>query len=362
MENKAKVLIPSFEFDRKTKALNKYLLPFVSFISMFTVSVFVGGFIYAFLSSFLELPETHLSFYIFIPFAAFILSTGVLVRFFLALLSAYRIEDKKIIRGRISKLVSSADSDLGVLGSAVTMANGARIVPILKMIKQNMLPGFADGYFDTEVYAKKEFTNPILINETKHTLVYLCDGNKKLRIPKIYDGICDTYGEEGHSFGGRVAIISLIIFALTLAFAAGDLAISKHKTDAVYAPSISASESEVQLNLEDYGFTLDRSSSTTSVFTKKVGDRTSEVKYTFDKYGNIKRVSVQLYFGAESENVEAELRAVLATMNTEFDEGGVNEFISAVQSNLAGEYQYYRLISDKYILTVGTSGEYVDVH
>ncbi len=51
-------------------------------------------------------------------------------------------------------------------------------------------------------------------------------------------------------------------------------------------------------------------------FTKESGngDRTSEVKYYFDKYGNIERVNVQLYYNSSSKNVENELAYIIGTI------------------------------------------------
>ena len=52
MENKGKIFCPSFEVERKTKALNKYVSPFVAVISMFTVGCGILAF-YTFMTSFL---------------------------------------------------------------------------------------------------------------------------------------------------------------------------------------------------------------------------------------------------------------------------------------------------------------------
>lgn len=356
MENNQKIYIPSFKYEKKTKALNRFLFPFVSFISMFTVGVFIGGFIYAFNVSFLKLPVNHMSWYFLVPVGAFLLSVWPLVRFLLTLMSAYRIEDGKITRGYIFKTALGISSSV-----AVSRINTRGISLIIALIRLNMDPGFAEDYFDTDVYRKKEFMDPVLVKETKHLLIYDC-GGEKLRIPKVFEGMSETSEHEGTSFIARIAIVSAIVFAIALGIAIGDLAIMRYKTVTEYAPSISAAESKMDVALEDYGYTLSFNSAKVSKFKKKVGDRTSEVTYTFDKRGNIERVKVQLYFSMESSDIDGELRTVISTLDAGFSENDVEELIAAVNASLNGEYCPTKIASDRYSLRVGTSGEYVDVH
>ena len=356
-----KIVSPSFSFERRTGALNRFLIPFVSFISMFSVSLLIGGCFYAFLSSFLKLPADHLEFFM-IPVAAFILSTGLLVRFALTLMASYKLEDGRITRGYISRLVNIDEPGFGKLSDAATALAAGRSAALIKMIRLNMLPGIAEQYFDTDVYRKRVYTSPVLVKETRHTLVFRCDDGKKLRIPKVYEGLCEPTRSGGLSFFARAGIASAAVFAIALTAAAADLAILSHKTRTEYAPSIAAAQESVSVDLEQYGFELIRSSTISSTFAKPVGDRTSEVSYYYDKHGTIERTSVQLYYDASSENVEAELRAVIGSMNAGFAESDVDAFIAAVQSCISGEYNHYRISSDKDVLTVGLSGDYVDVH
>lgn len=359
---KSPVLIPSFKFEKKTGAFNRYLLPFVAFISMFTVSVFIGGFVVAFFSSFLNLPVLHSLGYIFVPIAAFVFSIGLQIRFLQLLLTAYKIEGNRIICARI---VRGRKAD-GLRGKIPDMVVAVLIGPQLRgwirLVRLNLRPGFAEQYFDTELYAKKEYLNPRLMKETKHEIVYLCENNKTLRIPKIYEGLCRTEGKERKSFGVRIVLVSILVFLAALAIAVTDLAISRNKTVNEYEPKIEETKEEMQTELADYGYEQERSSVTSSTFRKKVGDRYSEVRYTYDKNGKIKKVDVQLYFKADSVGYEEEIRAVVATMNAGFDEKELDEFIEAVGKILGGEYAHYRLKSEKCILTLGTSGEYVDIH
>lgn len=359
--DKTPVLIPSFRFEKKTGALNKYLLPFVALISMFTVSVFIGGFVVAFLSSFLQLPDAHILVYVFVPIAVFVLSTGVLIRFFLLLLTAYKIEDNRIICAKMvrGRKMETLRDEIPELVAALFLGPRARC--FANMIKLNLKPGFAEEYFDTVLYAKKEYLHPRLIKETKHELVYSCDDNKTLRIRKIYDGICRPEGKGGKSFGVRVALVSVLVFFIALAIAVTDLAISRNKTVKEYEPRIEYLQGKMQSRLVKFGYELERSGVSFSTFCKKVGDRTSEVRYIYNKKGEITKVNVQLYYAADSVDYEAEIRTILATMNA-FSENSIDEFIQAVGQNLNGEYTHYRLKGGRYILTLGTSGDYVDIH
>ena len=358
MNEEPRIYAPSRAFERKTRALDRFLLPIVSGISMFTVSLVIGAFFYAFNSSFLRLPVTHLSVYVFVPMALFVLSGGILVPFMLSLMTAYKFEGSKITRGIISRM----SPDGRDLRSTVT---AQRLAFIVRLIRQNYTPGFAEQYFDTAAYKKTEFDDVVLIKETKRVLVYETRSGKRLRVLRIYDGMRDTYRSEGPSFGARIAIVSAVVFVIALAGSIADLAVGNYKNVTEYAPAISASKEEVFAQLEAHGYEIFELPNNTDVIldcVKEVGDRESKVYYTFDRNGSIVDVHVQLYFLPESENVEEELRTVIGTMNTEFSEDDVDAFVDAVLTNLDGEYLYYRLRSDKYLLTVGISGEYVDVH
>lgn len=361
MEQNSKIFYPSFKFERKTRALNKYKLPFVALISMFTVSIFVGGFIYAFTSSFLELPINHLFVYIFIPFIIFLLSIVKLTQFFLILLNSYKFEDNKIIKGTLSKTANFKEADLGIVATAAVAIVNSNLLRIAKLIKLNTVPEFVTNYFDTEFYGKKEYTNPKLIKETKYMLVYKCD-NGILKIPKLYEGLSKPSNVKERLFVSRIITTSILVFVIALAIAIGDLTITNYNTMNEYRPKITASQNKLEDELDDYGYSLDRSGSNNSTFKKKVGDRTSTLTYTYDKKGNIKKVKVQLYYNSASKKVESELRTIIDTIDTDFDEDDIDEFIETVCDCLDGEYKTYKLSSKNNILVIGRSGDYVDIH
>ncbi len=360
--NNHTVCMPSFEFERRNGALNKYMIPFVALISMISVSVLIGACIVAFFSSFFELPFLHISGYIFIPVLTFVLSTGLLIKFFLNLMVSYRFENGRIIRGKVATSVDYEGLKSQIPEIAATIVMGSRMGWIIKLIRMNMTPGFAQSYFDTEVYDRKEFYNPRLIKETKHEMIFECDNCKKLRIPKIYAGMCPMEGRMRLSFGSRIIATSVAVFIISLIIAITDLMISKYMTVTEYAPDIENTWQELEDEIDEYDYNLDHTGANIAVFSKKVGDRTSEITYRFDKNGNIVDVDVQMYFELGTSDFEDEIRGVIATMDAGFDKNDLDDFIEAVARSIEGEMTYDKLKSDKYTLTIGLSGEYIDIH
>lgn len=42
----------------------------------------------------------------------------------------------------------------------------------MQLIEYNMNPAFVSQCFDTDIYKKKVYTNPVFVKETRYTLVY----------------------------------------------------------------------------------------------------------------------------------------------------------------------------------------------
>ena len=70
-----------------------------------------------------------------------------------------------------------------------------------------------DLYFDTSCYYKKTYKNPILKKVTKSYIYVECEGNQKLRIPRIYDGLVE---EEIDKKGCRLIVRIFIWFVIVL--------------------------------------------------------------------------------------------------------------------------------------------------
>lgn len=362
-ENITKICVPSFEFEKKTKAFNKYKIFFVSLISMFTISVFIGAFFYAFMSSFLNLSTNHMEIYIATPIIIFLFTAYKLIQFLLALLCTYKIENNKIIKGRIKYNSKINEIDLNLITTAIAGIINAQSIQVLKLIKLNLNKDFVYNYFETDIYVKKEYTNFKLIKETKYALIYSCDNKKKLVIPKVYDGICECENKKEESYKKRIIKSSAIVFFIVFAISICDIAVLNYKNINEFAPLISASKSDIQDKLEDYGYLLKRSGSTYSTFEKDVGngERTSEIIYYFDKKGNIKNVKLDLFYNSKSKNVSDELSIILDTIDAEFD-NDVDEFIEVVKDNIDGEYKVCKISSKICTLSIGRSGEYIHIH
>ena len=234
---------------------------------------------------------------------------------------------------------------------------------ITNLIRLNINPEFVEKYFDTELYKKQVYENPKLVRTTKYSLIYECDNNKKLVIPKIYEGICDTDNQKESSFIGRILIKSAIVFIIALIIAVVDLSIGYHNNKE-YVSSISNVKSTIEQKFNYYGYTSKKINEKMYRFTKELenGDRTSEVSYYFDKNGNVKDVDIQLYYNSTSKNVDNELTYIISTINDKFDSNEVSNFINLVKENIAGNYKYGNLKSENYKLILSRSSGYVDIH
>ena len=249
MNNNKNIFIPSFEFERKTKGFNKMLWGFIGLISMFTVGLFVFVF-HEMVCSILNITSTFISenFWITILLILlFALIFGIgLYNFINSLLYSYKIEDNKIIKGKIMNVDKVKEIDL-TLDTLITtymiknIDNPANIthanalfnsIKIFNLIELNTKIDFVNQYFDTNLYKKKVYTNPKLLKETKCNLIYVCDGNKKLKIPKIYDGmnVKLTYNKPS-SLISRILIRSLIVFLVFSFISICDLGIGYYNND-----------------------------------------------------------------------------------------------------------------------------------
>jgi len=277
----------------------------------------------------------------------------------------YKFEDGKIIKGRIQKadkvkgldlvidtaLLTNMIKNINNSSSFVASNAASNLNKIANLISLNGNPEFVEKYFDTELYKKKVYENPKLVRTTKYSLIYECDNNKKLVIPKIYEGMCDTESKKGSSFIGRILKRSVIVFIIALIIAIIDLS-AGYNTNNEYVSSISNVKNTIEQEFNYYGYTSKKINEKMYRFTKELGngDRTSEVSYYFDKNGNIKDVDIQLYYNSTSKNVENELTYIISTINDKFDSNEVSDFIDLVKENLAGNYEYGNLKSENYKL------------
>lgn len=380
-KKKSILFFPSVKFERRTKAFNKYIWCFVSLISMFTVNLLVFAMLHTFMCSFLNLVSTfiqdNITFIFFIPIIIFIGLSYQILQLLMNLMTSYKFEDGKIIKGRIQKAGNVKGLDLVIDTALLTnminnINNSSSIVAsnaisnlnkIANLISLNGNPKFVEKYFDTELYKKKIYENPKLVKTTKYSLIYECDNNKKLVIPKIYEGMYDIESQKESSFISRILKRSVIVFFIALIIAIVDLS-AGYNINNEYVSNISNVKNTIEQEFNYYGYTSKKINEKLYRFTKKLGNgaRTSEVSYYFDKNGNVKAVDIQLYYNSTSKNIENELRYIISTINADFDENEVNEFIDLVKENLAGNYEYGNLKSENYKLTLSRSSGYIDIH
>ncbi len=376
MENKGKIFCPSFEVERKTKALNKYVSPFVAVISMFTVGCGILAF-YTFMTSFLGLVTYNFFVYIFVPVAMFVILVYKMIQMELALRDSYKFEDGKIIRGRIQLIRNTSDLDniidsalvidaLKNIGDYNVVSRNFSIINIkiiINSIKLNMDKEFTEKFFDTELYDKKEYNNPKLIGENQKSLIYMCDNNEKLVIPKIYNGMCDIKGGNEISFGARVIVGAIIVFIIAFVISIIDLSV-RYVQNPQYVSNINVSKDRLKDNYLNFGYVADNFNEEVCTYIKENTDqfKTSEVKYYFDKNGNVEDVDIQLYYEENSKNVEEELRYIISTLDAKFNSSAIDNFVNIVNDNLNGNQRYGKLVSNKYSLSISRSGKYIQIN
>ena len=378
-KNKSNIFFPSFKFERKTKAFNKYIWWFVALISMFSVSLVLLCMFHTFLCWFLNIVSSFIHdnfiFVTFIPVILYILLSYQFLKFLSSLMTSYKFEDDQITKGIIQKSNKVKGTDLIIDTALVTnmlknVSNSSSVVAsntalnmnkIITLIRLNTKKEFVQKYFDTELYKKEVYKNPKLIKENKYSLIYTCDNKKKLVIPKIYDGICDVDNEKETSFLFRIAIRSVIVFVIALFISIADLVIG-YSNNTQNITTISNEVHILQENLTSYGYTCEKVNEKMYTFSKSVGEKTSKISYYLDKNGNIDDVNIQLYYNSNYPNIEKELIYIISTINDEFNSSDISEFVSLVHQNIQGNLEYGSLRGRNYKLTLGTSQGYIDIH
>lgn len=370
------VFAPSLKFERKTKALNGSLWGFVGLISMFTVEFFVIIF-HLMLCNILNVESTFISdnseLIGTIPVVIFGIIFGVgLYKFLNMLLYSYKIEDDKIIKGRIisSKRVKGADLAFDTamtaymaknIGNSNKVAAGNTAINlnnIIDLIGLNTDEEFVNHFFDTDIYRKKIYNNPRLLKEKKYSLVYICDDNKKLVIPKLYEGInIKIRSSNEKSLTSRILLRSLIVFGVCFLFSMIDLFVGIHN-NFEYVSNINNTCSNIKANLNDYGYHLTRNCN----FEKIISDnRTSSIEYRIDKKGNITNVDIELYYDKKTYS-DNELKYIISSLNTDFSDYEINNFIAQVNSCVNGSCSYDKITNGKNTLRIGSSDGFINIH
>lgn len=381
MTNDYTVLIPNFAVEKRTKALNTGVWGFVGVISMFTVGVAVFA-SHLMLVSILEITSTFASDNMMIaglcPIMAFAFIFGIGLFIFLSSLqTAYVIQPDKIIKGKITnKAYRNNAKSLAVQtaltaymaanvlnGSKVSGANGIKnLFGILELLSLNMEDGFAQQFFFTELYKRKEYHNPQLIKETKHFYTYLC-GNKKLKIRKVYTGMDnDVQNAKEVSILKRVVVRALLVIVIFSTISIADIAIGLANNNN-YINNITQNHTEIETGLADFGYKSDKVNNKCYQFEKIVSSqRTSYIKYFFDLDGSVERVEFEIYFDKSSDRIEQEIEYIFTSLNDGITEQQIEKFTQDTQSTIQGNYVYNKLQTNNYSIVLGTSGEHAHIH
>ena len=368
------IFVPSLKFEERTRAFNRVLWGFVGFISLFTVLIFVYPF-HLMLCYFFDIESTFFSDNILImsilALIFVIMSMGI-IKFFYMICCSYKIENNKIIKGKIvnydnvdheylefdTNWILSLAQIIQILYKVVIVSRVNDLIRIIKMILLNMNQNFVENYFDTNSYKKKIYYNPILVKETKYYLIYKCDNNKKLSIPKIYEGMdIKNFKSTEKSLISRIVLRSLIIFLTFLLFSMIDLTNGLIHNN-TYISNINNTCSNIQRNLSNYGYELTK----TCNFRKVVSNnKFSNITYRIDKNGKIKSIILEIYYNADTYN-ESELRYIIDSLNAGFSNYEVDIFISQVDSCINGVCSYGKMTNENQTLRIGSSEGFINIH
>ena len=376
-----KVVVPSFHVERCTQGLNGCLWGFVGLISMFSVGVGIiishEMLVYVF-----NLTSTFISDNLVVigtmPVVVFALIFGVgLHNFFSNMSYAYRFDEDKIVRGRLVSPGKIKGRSLALEGQLTAymaanigdsrkfnMANGIKnVYGIIELIAQNMDQAFANEFFDTELYKKKEFLNPRLIKETKGYYIYQCDNKKKLKVLKIYTGMATPSADvKGKAIWKRVLVKSLVVFLVFATISGGDLVIGAYG-NAGNMENIHGTVSRLEGELGNFGYIKEKRSEKVYEFKKAVSqERTSYVKYILDKNGEIESINFEVYFNGNSKDMPSEMEYLTSSTNDAYSETEVATFIENIQKTIDGNYAYDKLESEHGKIVLGLSGGHAHVH
>lgn len=290
------------------------------------------------------------------------------------LLTSYKFEKDKLIIGKnqydgpidLKKAAAQAvgfetlisnitNRQIASVGSTIS-----RFGTLTRKIKLNCNYNYVKEYFDTSYYKKKEFTNPRFAGETKYFIIFDTD-TKMVKIPKIYPRLCKEPDTKPAGISRRILLRSTAVFMIALALSFADICVGA-SMNSTYKKNISYALEQIGEELSQYGYAQKETSE--NVFARNEGEHESQIKYWIDKTGHVEEISVSIYYSSASENAENEIRTILGTVDYNFDEKDVSEFISALKDSLDGDLSYYRLVSDdgKHIITISDFDGYIYVY
>ena len=231
--------------------------------------------------------------------------------------TSYKFEGNKLILGRNFNRENPSCEENAIQSAALmimlkninnsTVFNSAKtlsqIPDIEKMIMLNCNYDYVENFFDTDYYRKKEFTNPVLLKETKYFLVFMTD-TRKVKIPKIYPGLSKEPNVKEKSILRRIVARVILVLLIAITFSLVDISYGIYKNP-TYKEAIANTWEELSNGFSDYDFRPHETRK--HVFIRDGGEYYSQVKYNLDKDGQIKDVDIEIFYPAHSGDKEGEI-------------------------------------------------------
>ncbi|MCD7835291.1 MAG: hypothetical protein LUG83_01245 [Lachnospiraceae bacterium] len=354
-----KCYIPSYEYERRTGAFNRTLWGFVALISMFTVGLGAMVFLEALVVDLLGVVTTvywQYSSIFTVCFFSLIVLVAIpsLLKFVMELMTAYRFDGNSIIKGRIMR-------------NALNYAPVNNMAALVKIVELNMKEGFAEAYFETDVYKKKTYTNARLVKETKYCL-HFESNNGRLVIPKIYKDITRTDGKECPSLGIRIAVRSLIVFAVFFVFGCIDV-YTGYANNSEIKSDVTVNSEPLDEKITSYGYELYQHSEFNSlryVYRKTVEKDgtsfTNEVTLEYDTNGTLENVELEIYLPDESYLDEAEYLVSLVVGLSDAQKAEFMEYVKRSVEEGFSTDTYCKMTGDVTTIRNDTSEGCISIH
>lgn len=186
---------------------------------------------------------------------------------------------------------------------------------------------------------------------------YICDNNKKLSIPKLYEGldIKNIYYDLSLVF--RIFFRTFFIFVIFAIFSFIDLTIGFINNDK-YHENVSNTCGSISEILTSYDYTETNNCN----FNKSLENRKSYIRYSIDKNGNVSRGKIDLYYYIANYNSN-ELKYIINSLNEGYSESDINNFVYDVSNCINNNQCKYRTLKNgNNSITFTRSSGYVNIH
>ena len=366
-------MIRSKEVERQTHALNRYLWPFALFAGIvimlpYTIICKLFDLKHTVIFSLFELSGKGILIFVLLVTCAILLLLYVpFSRITSFDYKAYLLEDKKLIIGKIGKPVNmdvknlqidcqneeeknrltnmfialkNADYQVVLNPDDANMSIGGNGISLLMTYNQDK--SFVTQFFDTELYKKKVYNNPVKIKENKTYIKYKCDNGKKIRIPKIYTGmdISKPLKKEQSIFKRTVKRI-LLIWVILGIIAGCDIMISAANND-TYVESIDQTYNQIEYNLEQFDYKnvgCYKSGSMHRIYTKDVTEtRSSTVIINTNENGDICFLDYELLYNQFTDAEKEEIEYLIKLQEPNISEERLAHFTRCIENIINDNY------------------------